>query len=69
MEDFGDMMTETKITVGNGMCGAIIGKRGQRIREIRYKLIVKSCVTMVFILDTAKPYTNADDTVSHTMHI
>jgi len=35
MEDFGDMMTETKITVGNGMCGAIIGKRGQRIREIR----------------------------------
>jgi len=35
MEDFGDMQTETKITVGNDMCGAIIGKRGQRIREIR----------------------------------
>jgi len=35
MADFGDMETETKITVGNDMCGAIIGKRGQRIREIR----------------------------------
>merc|ERR1712142_412335 len=35
MADFGDMETETKITVANDMCGAIIGKRGQRIREIR----------------------------------
>jgi len=35
MEDFGAMQTEMKITVGNGMCGAVIGKRGARIREIR----------------------------------
>lgn len=33
--DFGDMETETKITLLNEMCGAIIGKKGQRIREIR----------------------------------
>merc|ERR1711881_635098 len=33
--NFGDMETETKITVLNDMCGAIIGKGGQRIREIR----------------------------------
>lgn len=32
---FGDMETETKVTVLNDMCGAIIGKAGQRIREIR----------------------------------
>jgi len=33
--DFGDMETKTEITVLNDMCGAIIGKAGQRIREIR----------------------------------
>lgn len=32
---FEDMETEMKITVLNDMCGAIIGKRGDRIREIR----------------------------------
>jgi len=35
VETFGDMETEMKITVPNDICGAIIGKGGQRIREIR----------------------------------
>merc|ERR1712168_697046 len=33
--DFGDMETETKITMPNDMAGAIIGKGGQRIKEIK----------------------------------
>jgi len=34
--DFGQMKTVTKITVSNDMCGAIIGKSGARIKEIRH---------------------------------
>lgn len=33
--DFTQMQTVTKITVSNDMCGAIIGKSGTRIRDIR----------------------------------
>jgi len=33
--NFADLETETKITVPNGMCGAIIGKRGRVICDIR----------------------------------
>lgn len=34
-ENFGQMHTVAKVTVSNDMCGAIIGKSGSRIKEIR----------------------------------
>jgi len=40
-EEFGQMKTEVNITVTNDMAGAIIGKSGQRVKDIRFQTGVK----------------------------
>merc|ERR1712188_21940 len=60
--DFGQVQTETKLTVPNLMVGAIIGKAGMNVRQIR----ISSGVSKIDIAQNESGDTTSDRTITIT---